>query len=217
MLFHPLDCDTWPRAAHFRYYTDTVRTRYNLNAEIDITALHRCVKARGLRFYPAALWMVMRVVNDTMELRMTTDAEGNPGYWEYCVPSYTIFHEDDHTFSDIWTPWSDDFPTFYAQAVDDMTRYADVKGVKAKDGRPDNFVSLSMEPWLSFTGYGCDAYTAPQMLFPIFVMGKWFERDGTLYMPLSLSINHAAADGWHSAKALCDIEALAKDADAWIG
>lgn len=216
MLFHPLNCSTWPRAEHFRYYTDTVRTRYNLNAEIDITALHRRVKDRRLRFYPTVLWMVMRVVNDTMELRMTTDSDGNPGYWEYCVPSYTIFHADDHTFSDIWSEWSDDFPTFYAQAVEDMTRYADVKGIKAKDGRGDNFVSLSMEPWLSFTGYALDVYTAPQMLFPIFVMGKWFERGGRRYMPLSLSINHAAADGWHSAKALRDIEALAQCPERWI-
>lgn len=216
MLFHPLDCETWPRAEHFRYYTDIVRTRYNLNADIDITALHRCVKERKLRFYPTVLWMVMRVVNDTIELRMTTDADGNPGYWDYCVPLYTIFHEDDHTFSDIWSEWDDDFHTFYAQAVEDMTRYADVKGVKAKDGRPDNFVSLSMEPWLSFTGYGCDTYTAPQMLFPIFVMGKWYERDGRKYMPLSLSINHAAADGWHSAKALNDIAQLAAHPENWI-
>ena len=79
MLFHPLDCKTWPRAEHFRYYTDVVRTRYNLNYEIDITALHQHVKQKKLRFYPVALWMVMRVVNDTMELRMATDADGNPG------------------------------------------------------------------------------------------------------------------------------------------
>ncbi|MDO4175308.1 MAG: CatA-like O-acetyltransferase [Eubacteriales bacterium] len=216
MVFHPLDCETWPRAAHFRYYTDTVHTRYNLNVNIDITALYDCVKQNKLRFYPTVLWMIMRVVNDTIELRMATDADGNPGYWEYCVPSYTIFHKDDHTFSDIWTQWDDDFHTFYAQAVEDMETYADVKGIKAKDGRPEGFAALSMLPWLSFTGHGCDAYTAPQMLFPIFVMGKWREQNGKKYMPLSLSINHAAADGWHSAKALNDIADLAAHPERWI-
>lgn len=216
MLFHPLDCKTWPRAEHFRYYTDVVRTRYNLNYEIDITELHRRVKEKKLRFYPVALWMVMRIVNDTMELRMAVDAEGNPGYWEYCVPSYTIFHEDDHTLSDIWTEWDDDFHAFYAQAVEDMTRYASVKGVKAKDGRPDNFTSLSMLPWLSFTGHGCDTYTSPQMLFPIFLMGKWHEREGRLFLPVSVSLNHAAADGWHAAKAFRDIENLAKNPENWL-
>lgn len=216
MLFHPLDCNTWPRAEHFRYYTDIVRTRYNLNYEIDITALYRRVKEKKLRFYPAALWMIMRVVNDTMELRMAVDEEGNPGYWEYCVPSYTIFHPDDQTFSDIWTEWDADFSVFYAKAVEDMETCSNIKGVQAKDGRPDGFVSLSMMPWLSFTSYACDTYTAPQMLFPIFVMGKWHELDGRRMLPISLSINHAAADGWHAAKAFHDIENLAMNPDIWM-
>lgn len=215
MLFHPFDED-WPRAEHFRYYTDTVRTRYNLNAEIDITALYRRVKERQLRFYPTALWMIMRVVNDTPALRMAVDAQGKPGYWDFCNPVYTVFHADDHTFSDIWTEWNADFPAFYTQAVHDMKTYGRVKGVKGRLGQPSNFVSVSMEPWLSFSGYGCDTYTAPQMLFPIFVMGKWFERDGRRLLPVSLSINHAAADGWHSAKALNDLAAMAAKPEEWI-
>lgn len=216
MLFHPLDEKTWERAEHFRYYTDTVRTRYNLNYDIDVTDLVRLVKQKQLRFYPTVLWMIMRVVNNNIALRMTTDAEGNPGYWEYSVPSYTIFHKDDHTFSDIWTDWNEDFAVFYAQAVEDMTTYADVKGVKAKPGKPENFASLSMVPWLSFTGHGCDTYPTPQMLFPIFVMGKWYERDGRKFMPVSLSVNHAAADGWHSTQAFLQIEQLAAHPSDWI-
>lgn len=104
----------------------------------------------------------------------------------------------------------------WPRAVDDMETYADVKGVKAKPGRPDNFTSLSMLPWLSFTGHGCDTYTAPQMLFPIFLMGRWRARHGRLLLPVSLSLNHAAADGWHAAKAFHDLETLADNPQNWL-
>lgn len=28
-------------------------------------------------------------------------------------PNYTIFHEDDHTFTDVWTEYTEDFKIFY--------------------------------------------------------------------------------------------------------
>ena len=35
--FHVFDPKTWERAEHFRYYMDFIKTRYNLNVNIDIT------------------------------------------------------------------------------------------------------------------------------------------------------------------------------------
>lgn len=88
---------------------------------------------------------------------MGRDKEGNPGYYDILHPNYTIFHEDDHTFSDVWTGYTEDFKTFYKNMRDDMETYKDVKAVKAKPGQPQNFYCISMVPWLNFTGYS--AYT----------------------------------------------------------
>ena len=40
---------------------------------------------------------------------MGRDKDGNPGYYDVLHPNYTIFHEDDHTFSDVWTAYTEDF------------------------------------------------------------------------------------------------------------
>ena len=44
------------------------------------------------------------------------------------IPSYTIFHKDDKSFSSIWTDYSGDFRTFYKNYEDDMRCYASVHG-----------------------------------------------------------------------------------------
>lgn len=51
---------------------------------------------------------------------MFKDAEGNLCVWDQVVPNYTIFHEDDKTFSDCWTEYSDDFEVFYREITKDM-------------------------------------------------------------------------------------------------
>lgn len=93
--FHLYDFDTWERAEHFRYYMDLIKTRYNLNVNIDITGFLARLKERELKFFPSMLYVVMQAVNENREFRTCLDAEGRPGYWDYCVPSYTVFHPDE--------------------------------------------------------------------------------------------------------------------------
>ena len=198
MGFHLIDMETWERREHYRYYRDRIKARYNLGAEIDITGLLPQVKAEGLRFYPVFVYLVMRAVNEQKELRMSMDREGRLGYWDFCHPSYTIFHQDDHTFSDIWTEWSDDFRTFYGRAVKDMETYRDVKGIKAKKDTPPNFCPVSCVRWLSYSSYGSDTYAESSMLFPVILFGRYYEENGRIKIPLNIAVNHAVADGYHT-------------------
>ena len=69
----------------------------------------------GHKFYPSIIYLVTKVLNQMENFRMFRDAEGNLCVWDQVVPNYTIFHEDDKTFSDCWTDYSDDFETFYRE------------------------------------------------------------------------------------------------------
>ena len=109
-----------------------------------------------------------------------------------------IHHVHDHTFSDVWTGYTEDFKTFYKNMRDDMETYKDVKAVKAKPGQPQNFYCISMVPWLNFTGYSAYTESGTPMLFPIITCGKFTEHDGILTMPFCVNIAHAAADGYHT-------------------
>ncbi len=71
--------------------------------------------------------------------RMFKDAEGNLCVWDQVVPNYTIFHEDDKTFSDCWTEYSDDFEVFTGKSRRIWKKGRRKKGIKAKAGQPANF------------------------------------------------------------------------------
>ncbi len=214
MLFEPIDWEHWPRAPHFEYYTKGIRTNYAVTARLDVTALRGMTRTHGLRFYPSMLYAVMRAVNSQKELRMAY-RDGTLGYYEVCHPSYTIFHPDDHTFSDIWSEYSPDFPVFYAAVCRDMEEWRDVKGVKAKPGRPDNFCPVSCVPWLDFTAVAHDTSGPGPMFFPVVTFGKYTETDGKWTLPLCFHIHHAAADGYHASVYFRQLQALLDGCETW--
>ncbi len=199
MAFHKIDMDNWERREHYYYYRDFIKTRYNLCGEIDITGLLSQIREKRLHFYLVFLYVVIHTVNEIKELRMCLDEDGALGYWDVCHPSYTIFHKDDLTFSDIWTEYSPDFQTFYERASQDMETFQDVKGIKAKPDTPPNFCPISCIPWISFTGFGSDTYAESNMLYPVILFGKYHENEkGQILLPLSIAVNHMVADGYHT-------------------
>ena len=64
------------------------------------------------------------------------------------------------------------------------------------------------------TGYGCDTYSDSRMILPIILFGKYFEQNGRMLLPFSISINHATADGYHSSLFLNTIQ---KNCDEFAG
>lgn len=214
--FHFVDMEHFARREHFEYYQKLVRTNYNLTANIDLTAFQKKLKEKGFRFYPAFLYAVVKGVNQNKEFRMQVDEEGKLGYWNFVHPSYTIFHKDDHTFSDIWTEFDPKFTTFYDRALNDMQRYKDIKGIKTKPNKPDNFCPISGVPWLNFSNYSCDTFSEPYMYFPVISFGRYVEKEGKIEIPLSIFVNHAVADGYHSCKLINDIQEIVQKAEEWM-
>ena len=79
---------------------------------------------------------------------MFKDKNGDLCVWDSLVPNYTIFHEEDHTFSDCWTDFTDDFDSFYKNITSDMELGKTKRGIKVKLGQPANFYCVSCTPGL---------------------------------------------------------------------
>ena len=206
--FTLIDLDTWPRKDHFDYYQTKVVCGYHLTVPMDVSHFLKEVKQRGLRFYPSFVWCVAHLVAETKEFCMGLDDGGRPGYFSCMHPNFTIFHEDDHTFSDVWTAYDPDFSTFYQNMVNDMETYRDKKGVKVKEGQPRNFFCISCVPWVSYSGFGTFSPGGKPNLFPIIDFGKYEEENGRWKMPVTVTISHAAADGYHTSQFFVKLQAL---------
>ena len=197
-VFNYIDTENWERKEHFEYYRTKIVCGYSCTVQLDVTKFLHKIRAKGLRFYPAFVYCVSKTVNSMKEFRMAVDADGMPGYYDFCVPNMTIFHDDDHTFSDMWTEYYPEFDKFYRNTVENMEKYKNVKGIKARDGQPPNFFCVSCVPWLTYTAYSTSVPGGTPNLFPIITFGKYTEANGKYTLPFTLNIAHAAAGGYHS-------------------
>lgn len=214
--FVPLNPETWERKEYFDYFYYQIKCKYTLNANIDISGLLENTRKLKLKFFPTFLYAIMRIINQNKEFRMSFDKKGILGYWNYVIPSYTIFHEDTKTFSDIWSEYTEDFSLFYYGVLHDMETYKNVKAIKARPGQPANFCSISSLPWLSFTNYSQDTYTESPFLFPLIRFGKYFTEGEKILIPFAIFVNHAVADGYHTAKLINDLQSFVTKSEEWM-
>ncbi len=193
MAFRLIDVEKWDRKEYYLHFMREVVCTYSVNVEIDVTPL------REQRLYPAMLWLLTDTVNDYEQFRTHLSPNG-PGIFDRMLPSYTIFNKIRETFSSIWTEFSPDYGEFLRRYTADTKAYENASAFSPKPGKPENCFDVSMLPWLTFTAFNINVYDTGNYLLPIFTMGKSFERNEKLLLPLSIQVHHAVCDGYHVSK-----------------
>lgn len=194
-----IDMEKWPRREHFAYYTEKLRIQYNITAEVRVESLLSYCQDTGKRFYPMMIYLTAKTVNSIENFKLFLNKEGELCQWKQVHPNYTIFHDDDKTFSDCWSVYNEDPDIFYDAVTSDMEKYADVKGIKARSDQPENFFCVSCTPWTSFTGFNSIVVGGGLQYFPVITMGKYCRHDdGMVWMPVNLNVIHAVCDGYHA-------------------
>lgn len=195
--YTPIDLTTWPRREHFAYYFNQLKCATSFTCRLDVTKLLDYAHQHQKRFYGCFLYAASLTVNQMDSMRMMIDPDGKPGIWKTSHPNFTVFHDDDETFSDLWSEYDADFEIFYRNWETAVKTYGLNKGIKGRPEQPLNFFCISCIPWLDFTSY--NTYSPfPPALFPIITFGRYSHENGRVTLPLALTIAHAAADGYHS-------------------
>jgi chloramphenicol O-acetyltransferase type A len=216
MKFNLIDIEKWDRKPYFEHYLNQVTCTFSLTTNINITALLKTLHEKKIKLYPTFIYMVTKTVNSQVEFRTCFNKEGKLGYWERMTPNFTIFHNDNKTFSSIWTEFANDFHIFYENYQDDMKLYGDVKGFFVKEHEPMNTFPISSIPWISFTGFNLNIYNDGKYLLPIITGGKYFKQAGQTLLPISLQVHHAVCDGYHASNFINEVQKLANNYEDWL-
>ena len=207
MNYTLVDFSTWPRGDLFRFYMDHMRVVMSLTVDVNVTPLVRFVKKNGMKFYPAMIWVVSRVINSHEEFKYGWDAEGNLIRWDFISPSYAHFHPDRETFAKLVTPFSSDLETFHRRFLEDRTRYAALDHFDLTDVPPNTF-DVSCLPWVRYRSFDMHIFDSGTYLAPVVTWGK-YEREGDrTILPVSLNIHHAVADGFHLSRFFLELQEL---------
>ncbi|HFK1546841.1 type A chloramphenicol O-acetyltransferase [Bacillus albus] len=215
MRFHIIDRENWNREQYFEHYLK-LKCTFSMTVNVDITRLLKELHQKGIKFYPVFIYLISKVVNNHKEFRTSFNDEGILGYWEEMIPSYTIFHKDDKSFSSIWTDCSSDFHIFYKNYEEDMRLYTNVHGLFTKENIPPNVFPISSIPWASFTGFNLNINNDGDFLLPIITCGKYFNEENKVMLPISLQVHHSVCDGYHASRFLEDLQQLISNCNEWL-
>ena len=178
-MFSPIDLDRWDRRAIFEEFLG-LDCSFALTRELTITRFHSYVKARGLRFYPSLVWAVVTAVNQHKEFRMGLDPQGRPGFYDLVHAEYTVLDRRSHNMASLNTEYDRDFSAFYRAMSAALDRFEADGTLTAS--REDS-VLLSCVPWFSYTGLSFQMKSSLNFLRPMFVWGRFQERQGNIILP----------------------------------
>lgn len=197
-MFQLISMEDWPRRPYFEHYTNQTPCSYSICRDMDITNLRH----GGLKLYPTMLYLLTEQVNRYPEFRTATDAQGRLGIFDQMHPSYTVFHEDTETFSNLWTEFDSDYRVFCGRYAEDLRRYGSLPGISPKPHAPENTFPISMIPWTGFTAFHLHLDKGNGYFLPIFTMGRFVDKPEGCMLPLAMQVHHGVCDGFHAARFL---------------
>ena len=204
MAFKIIDRENWSRKEYFEHYFSNIPCTYSMTTKLDITKIIESKK----KLYPAMLYYLTTIVNRHVEFRIAFNKDNELGVYDEMLPCYTIFHKDTETFSNLWTVYCKDYEEFYKMYENDLRQYGNQKGMFGKPDVPDNCFTVSMIPWVSFEGFNLNLQKGYDYLLPIFTMGKYYEENGRILLPLAIQVHHAVCDGFHLCRFINELQEL---------
>ncbi len=210
-----IDLDKWPRREHFEHYLTRVECTYAITVELDVTEMVAALRVVPWKSYIAQIWAIASVVNRHVEFRMTLTDEKVPATWDIVHPAFTVFNPERETFANVWSPFHADFSTFHEHTADVLERYRTATSLQPQPDMPANMFDISSVPWASFTGFSLQIRDGWKHLLPIFTLGRYRETGGRTVMPVAIQVHHAAADGFHTARLVQELQVLFSD-PSWL-
>lgn len=175
-----------------------------MTVKLDIT---RMIEKQE-KLYPSMLYYLTTIVNRHPEFRTAINGDGELGIYEKMIPSYTVFHKDTETFSNLWTPYYSELENFCRAYESDLQQYGNKKGLIGKPNPPENVFNVSMIPWTTFEGFHLNLQKGYEYLLPVFTMGKYYLEGEKTLLPLAIQVHHAVCDGYHVCRFVNELQEL---------
>jgi chloramphenicol O-acetyltransferase type A len=187
-----IDLETYPRRALFEAFKDREVPVFSVTNLIEISAFKPFIDQNGYGFFVAISFLISKAVNQVPELRHRLIC-GELFEFEKVDPGYTVLL-DDRTFSFCDSKYFEDFEAY--------RKYAE-KRIDAVKKRPDletwdkhGMFFITNLPWFSFTSI-THPFGEQYASIPIISIGKYFEQNGSLIVPIGIQVHHGLVDGIH--------------------
>ena len=205
-----VDLTCWARREHFEVFQTFAQSTFNQTVIVDITSLLKHIKEVGWKFYPTMIFLLAKIINRHKEFRMAMK-DGELIIWNECHPHYTVFHNDTETFSSLWSHYDGNIHHFQNAYAEDIALYGDNHAYWPKGKSPENVFFVSGIPWVSFTSFNINVANMQNFFAPMFTLGKYYEQDGKVLLPVAVQVHHSVCDGFHVARLINELQEMCHD------
>ena len=202
-----VDLSRWARKEHFEVFQSFAQSTFNQTVMLDITALLKYIKEAGWKFYPTIIFLLSKIVNSHTEFRMAIK-NNELVIWNEIHPSYTIFHKETETFSSLWSQYDGNIHHFQDVYTEDVARYCNNLAYWPKGQSPENIFFVSAIPWVSFTSFDINVANMQNFFSPMFTLGKYYQQDEKVLLPLAVQVHHSVCDGFHVARLINKLQEM---------
>lgn len=115
--------------------------------------------------------------------------------YEKINPKHYIFHEDTETFTIVYSEFNEDYEAFYKNCLVDIENAKKTRNY-GLDNSYENYFDASYISWISYESLNIELPDGYLYLIPIINWGKYKKENNELMMPVTVRMNHAAADGF---------------------
>lgn len=207
MNYKEIDMQTYYRSGAFRHFSEVCRCSVSITSRLDVTRLVANAKETDTKFYINFLYLLAKVLNSREDYRMGYLHETQQVIvYDRIHPTHYIFHEDTETCSPVYTTYTPFYPEFYAGCAADIARAKESRDYGLDMKNHPNWFDASYISWLSYDALHLELPDGYLHFQPIINWGKYREENGRLMMPVSVRLNHAAADGYLLAKVFLLLE-----------
>lgn len=197
MNYKKIALDDYYRKGVFQHFSQDCKCSISITNRMDVTQLYRYSKKTNTKFYINFLYVLSKTLNAREDYRLSWLWETQELIaYDKINPTQYIFHEDTETFTIAYTEYDEDYDTFYQNALKDMERAKETReyGLDAKNH--PNWFDASCLPWISYESLHIELPDGYLYFNPIVNWGRFTEESGRLFMPVTVRLNHAAADGY---------------------
>ena len=197
MDYRIINRDAYYRKGVFRHFSEDCKCSVSITARVDVTDLVQYSRAQGTKFYLNFLYLLCRVLNSRDDYKMAYLWQTDELIcWDVIHPTQYVFHEDTETCTPVYSMYYEEYAEFYRHALDDLQAAQQTREYLLDAANHPNWFDASSISWLSYDSLHLELPDGYLYLAPIVNWGKYREENGRLMMPVTVRMNHAAADGF---------------------
>jgi chloramphenicol O-acetyltransferase type A len=205
-MYRKLEIDSWNRKSQFEFFRNYDNPFFNICSEVNVQKLYEFTERNNLSFFITSLYLSLKAANEIEEFRYRI-LDGEVVVYDYVNAGSTVLNNDD-TFSFCYFDYLPDLQKFH-DAASKLIKECTTQGSDLDPRKKElNMIHYSIIPWVSFTSISHPRKFNTDDTIPKIVFGKYYKKNGSLMMPISVEVHHSLMDGLHVGRYLGLLQSL---------